>query len=453
MPTIQVLGRGRGRPGKDWVLKTDQGFDGESLSYLDSMERSDSEERKRLRERQLMDEGRAIWEQKKQEEQDLLFRDVEEIKDLARAKMFGKPGHGAPTGDIRKKKFTEHQINKGMTRSQSTFSLDDAGDFIGIPAAPLARFSSETELQAGDALAFGRSGAGAPMRTKSGRLRSTVYGNPEIRFQNNESVQKSISNHIRYAADKEDKYQYHSELENQIRQRQQVAEMEKENDLSISRQMEEVEGTQWGKPGPGGAYWRNSALTGQGFFDKMGWNSSTDPRKRDIQIRRGEAENIKREMSEAEVRRNMEHKDMNSDVGLELAPLMMNQTTGNPKRDPSTGYMMNHSLSTTDVTKLASLQGPQPWHSTDNKQQYWEQLTGQVSEKQNIGARGRQIDEQQQKQHFESWETFWGRPGNGAPIRDSSQKENLMKMLHYPENSNKAPNNVELITLERLSVK
>ena len=79
---------------------------------------------------------------------------------------------------------------------------------------------------------------------------------------------------------------------------------------------------------------------------------------------------------------------------------------------------------------------PQPWHSADNKQQYWEQLTGQVSEKQNIGALGKQIDEKQQKQHFESWETFWGRPGNGAP-RDSSQKENLMKMLHYPETSDK----------------
>jgi len=48
-----------------------------------------------------------------------------------------------------------------------------------------------------------------------------------------------------------------------------MAMMEKENDLSISRQLEEVEGTQWGKAGPGGAYWRNSALTGQGFFDKM----------------------------------------------------------------------------------------------------------------------------------------------------------------------------------------
>ena len=30
-----------------------------------------------------------------------------------------------------------------------------------------------------------------------------------------------------------------------------------------------MEGLQWGRPGPGGAYWRHSALTGQNFFDKM----------------------------------------------------------------------------------------------------------------------------------------------------------------------------------------
>ena len=37
----------------------------------------------------------------------------------------------------------------------------------------------------------------------------------------------------------------------------------------VSFFQEEVEGLQWGRPGPGGAYWRNSALTGQNFFDKM----------------------------------------------------------------------------------------------------------------------------------------------------------------------------------------
>ena len=31
----------------------------------------------------------------------------------------------------------------------------------------------------------------------------------------------------------------------------------------------QYEGLQWGRPGPGGVYWRESAVTGQKFFDKM----------------------------------------------------------------------------------------------------------------------------------------------------------------------------------------
>ena len=44
-----------------------------------------------------------------------------------------------------------------------------------------------------------------------------MIGNPEIRFQANEGVQKSISNNIRYAVDKDEKAQYHAELEEQVR--------------------------------------------------------------------------------------------------------------------------------------------------------------------------------------------------------------------------------------------
>ena len=40
-----------------------------------------------------------------------------------------RPGHGAPTGDIRKKKFTEHQLR----RSQSVLSLGDtAGELVQL---------------------------------------------------------------------------------------------------------------------------------------------------------------------------------------------------------------------------------------------------------------------------------------------------------------------------------
>jgi len=431
------------------VLKTEQSLAGDSLTYLDKMERNSEEDRRKAREKMIMEEGKALWQRKQQEEEELRFMDVEEIKEITKQRMFGRPGHGAPTQDIRKKRFTEHQLDRGLYRSQSMFGLDNEEDYGGPESAPLVRFNSELDLDQKDALCFGRGGNGAPLRTKSGRLRTTVYANPEIRFQANESVQKSITNNIRYAVDGEDKNIYQQELEDQIRQKLHIQEMQKSGELTDSKQMAEIEGTQWGKAGPGGAYWRDSAVTGQGFFDKMGWATSADPRRRQAHIKKNEVEEMKREMSEIEKRRAMEHKEMVSEIGTELAPLMKNSIGGKPRKDPNTGQMMDHSLSSTDVTRLA-VSGPQAWHQGGNKHQYSDQLSGQVAEKQDIGARGKEMDELQQKQHFESWESFWGRPGYGAP-RDSIQKENLMKMLHYSDAQ--APNNVELITLERLPVK
>ena len=49
-----------------------------------------------------------------------------------------------------------------------------------------------------------------------------MIGNPEIRFQANEGVQKSISNNIRYMADKEEKAQYHAELEQQVEEEEDI---------------------------------------------------------------------------------------------------------------------------------------------------------------------------------------------------------------------------------------
>jgi hypothetical protein len=55
-----------------------------------------------------------------------------------------------------------------------------------------------------------------------------------------------------------------------------------------------------------------------------------------------------------------------------------------------------------------------------------------VADKLDYNRHSRQFDEEGESQHFKSWETFWGRPGYGAP-REVVQKGNLMKMLHYPE--------------------
>merc|ERR1712131_250181 len=125
-------------------------------------------------------------------------------------------------------------------------------------------------------------------------------------------------------------------------------------------------------------------------------------------------------MSEAEKRRSKEHQEINSEVGIELAPLIMDKVTGKPKKDPSTGYMMNHSLGTTDVTRLA-VKGHLTTHPNSV---YQHQLQGQVVEKLESGVREREREALQQNQHFQSWDTFWGRPGYGAP-RDSTNRENL----------------------------
>ena len=47
-----------------------------------------------------------------------------------------RPGHGAPTQDIRKKKFTEHQMNN-LSRSQSLFGLDS--EALAAPPGPVSR--------------------------------------------------------------------------------------------------------------------------------------------------------------------------------------------------------------------------------------------------------------------------------------------------------------------------
>lgn len=41
-----------------------------------------------------------------------------QVREMAHGKMFGRPGNGAPTVDIRKKKFTEHQLDKDVKKGE-----------------------------------------------------------------------------------------------------------------------------------------------------------------------------------------------------------------------------------------------------------------------------------------------------------------------------------------------
>jgi len=478
--------------GAEWNLKPSgtEALDGDSLSYTDMMERAMLEERRRERERAIMEEGRSLWQNKKREQLEQEIREQEEIKACQHVNLFGKPGHGAPTEEIRKRRFTEYQLSDGTDNipaengdhpySAYPVAMDDScipnrrsgnGNSHRPPYATedqnglsrmkhLSKSVPDIAPIGDDALSFGRPGCGAPARTSSGRIRTTLIGNPELRFQPNEGVQKSIINNIRYTADRGTKEAYQNVLEAQIAERKTREYQEKEHDIAVARELNQYEGNQWGRPGPGGPYWRERTLTGQGFFEKMGWSSSADPRRRAGAIKHIEAEDMKKEMNEVQMRKYAEYDDIRSSVGVELTPLMKNMPTGNPRKDPSTGYMMNHSNPSTDVTRAQDPKHIEPHNALpayprqsplEEKKTYYTELANQVVSKAQTSTAKARMDEEQQRQHFQHWDTYWGRPGYGAPKAHGPQKENLMKILHYP--ASQSPTNVELITLERLPIK
>ena len=55
-------------------------------------------------------------------------------------------------------------------------------------------------------------------------------------------------------------------------------------------------------------------MSGQGFYEKMGWSASADPRKRQFEVKKGENEALKREIVDIENKRVQEHRDITSDV-------------------------------------------------------------------------------------------------------------------------------------------
>ena len=84
---------------------------------------------------------------------------------------------------------------------------------------------------------------------------------------------------------------------------------------------------------------------------------------------------MRKEIEEVKVKTDNEHRNIMSSEGMELVPLMKDKQTGDdctldfcwtltilnwpgkPHKDPSTGYMMSHGLSSTDVTRLADKAG------------------------------------------------------------------------------------------------
>ena len=67
------------------------------------------------------------------------------------------------------------------------------------------------------------------------------------------------------------------------------------------------------------------------------------------------------------------------------------------------------------------------------RRRYLEVLMDQVQSKMAGQMEKRKLDDDHMQSHFQHFDGYWGRPGFGAPWQGKGpQKENLMKILHYP---------------------
>ncbi|KAK3928525.1 Protein unc-79-like protein [Frankliniella fusca] len=83
-------------------------------------------------------------------------------------------------------------------------------------------------------------------------------------------------------------------------------------------------------------------------------------------------------------------------------------------------------LPTTDVTNVTKVKED----VSQEKEQTWRDLAAQIDRKRRQMEASRAEEMERSRQHFETWQMLWGRPGHGAP-RDVKVKENLDVILYH----------------------
>ncbi|XP_076310019.1 uncharacterized protein LOC143225112 isoform X2 [Tachypleus tridentatus] len=121
---------------------------------------------------------------------------------------WNKSGAGAPKEDVKRKKNIEPQL---------TSNIEEDDDALGNTL-----------------FGFGRPGAGAPHRTMSGRVKTQISGDPDIRFQDAQHVRLSIDNQLRYKNSDNEKT-------NEMRRQDELTRKER------LKQMQDMEYQPWGK--------------------------------------------------------------------------------------------------------------------------------------------------------------------------------------------------------------
>ncbi|XP_074653419.1 uncharacterized protein LOC141907612 isoform X7 [Tubulanus polymorphus] len=365
---------------------------------------------------------------------------------LQRYNPWGKPGGGAP------KTFTDEQVDSNNRKQK--FREED----IKVTnQKSLPEFHQQ----------FGKPGAGAPLRSESGKIVTEVHGDPLIRMHigQNEQIKANIGNAVRYSSDKLASDQYAKALENQLVERathEQEARIEE-----LKKEIETLRHDPYGKPGAGAPnrsqsekiVTEKSRNGGHGYFPfgRPGYGAPLTDRSGNLQttvhgkstIERDEREEMKKARAaqqyldelqrEASEHRKIMEKDeayRKAPVG-ELARVLNDGLVGKPKRDPRTGNLLPQHMTATDVTKLRT---DERKVKTEFSQDYHDDLQRAAEERFRLRQLEKLKERQEMKHHQVVFDNFWDRPGGGAPNTKGTRRHDPTQIIHSPRKEKDRPN-------------
>ncbi|CAK1598903.1 unnamed protein product [Parnassius mnemosyne] len=201
--------------------------------------------RRRARERRRAKQTRIEGEQLARERRELRLKEKIELQRKAREELatyepWGRAGGGAP--NPHGNRFTD-------LRSRGIYPEDE---LKGISTHEVWHHWS------------------TPKRRQTRKL-LRLREDPQLIFA--EQLRRAVDNDIRYKQIKDQQKIYKDILDDMVVKKNKAIRDEMKHNLEYERKMHTMDGP-WGKPGPGGAIWRNPRSIGLNFSKSMGWTNN-----------------------------------------------------------------------------------------------------------------------------------------------------------------------------------
>ncbi|XP_065212303.1 uncharacterized protein LOC135839948 isoform X3 [Planococcus citri] len=292
---------------------------------------------------------------------------------------WGKPGHGAPNEDtLRKRKI-----------------------FMDVlPPVVLKAVGN-------DATMMGRPGGGAPVRTKSGKLKNARVEDPQLRFQWHGPVRKMVDIDLRYRVPVADQKAYKEELDQLVKEKKVI-----ERETACH---DDIKDHQMGSDANTFRRLGSHPQDNKDLYEKF---PHIDEAIRLEQITGG----IELEPLLAIRRRKAKR-----------YPLGTSDVTGimdiKPKYEIKIQIQNISPLDTLCNEKSTLKKNYSPCSISITDKEYSEALEQQITAREHHKQEEKEEDQMTARKHFENWDTFWGRPGHGAP-KPVKVKENLEYILY-----------------------